>query len=114
MAMYSHPTPTDPYNPYPPPDSQEMTQYPSPFIPVRLPIFAAVIWLNDAVVRILSVGMGVTGSKAVLGHGRSFSTAEFENAEEGETVELRAVGSPKTPVKSRFSGLNQGSRKKKD
>ncbi|KAF5324855.1 hypothetical protein D9611_004278 [Ephemerocybe angulata] len=65
LAMHAHPHPIDPYNPqppsqnpstYPPPAGEDTIRHPSPFIPIRVPVFALVIWLNDTIVRILSVG----------------------------------------------------------
>ena len=75
MAMHARPVPTNPYNPNPhlsslsvsvsavqathDPNSTTTTnqiRYPSPFVPIRLPIFALVLWINDRVVRLLSVG----------------------------------------------------------
>lgn len=47
MAMYAHPAPLDPYNPL---SSFDTPMYPSPSVPVRLPVFATVLWLNDTVV----------------------------------------------------------------
>jgi etoposide-induced 2.4 mRNA len=105
MAMHAHPIPLDPYNPLPPTSSaastnhptmsntEEMIRHPSPFIPIRLPIFAIVIWLNDWIVRIISIGGkggGRGGNRArSIGRGRAMSDG-FEKAEEG--VELNAFG----------------------
>jgi len=72
MAMHAHPMPLDPYNPLPPTSStafthdstsytEEITCHPSPFVPIRLRIFALVICLNDWIVRIISVGGGSEG-----------------------------------------------------
>ncbi len=52
MAMHAKPVPADPYNPMPPlaaqrPGETDTIRHPSPFVPIRLPIFAVVIWLND-------------------------------------------------------------------
>lgn len=66
MAMHARPVPSNPYNPNPhsstavtssPHDfNNSQVRYPSPFIPIRLPVFAIVLWINDRVVRLLSVG----------------------------------------------------------
>jgi len=104
MAMHAHPIPLDPYNPLPPTfsaastnhsmmsNTEEMIRHPSPFIPIRLPIFAIVIWLNDWIVRIISIGgkSGSGGSRTrSIGRGRIMSDG-FEKAEEG--IELDAFG----------------------
>ena len=62
MAMYARPVPLDPYNPTisstkSPSGDDDMIRYPSPLIPIRIPVFAPVIFLNDWIVRILSVGV---------------------------------------------------------
>ncbi|KIM80806.1 hypothetical protein PILCRDRAFT_822086 [Piloderma croceum F 1598] len=95
MAMHAHPVPLDPYNPLPPASSissahsntEEMIRHPSPFIPIRVPIFGIVIWLNDWIVRIISVGGGGRGGARSVGKGRTMSDG-FEKAEEG--IELDA------------------------
>ncbi|CDO74879.1 hypothetical protein BN946_scf185004.g29 [Trametes cinnabarina] len=77
MAMYARPLPIDPYNPAlsvgsfagTSHDSDDAVRYPSPLVPIRVPVFAPVIFLNDWIVRILSVGTSVgasTGSPQVL------------------------------------------------
>ncbi|EJD06071.1 uncharacterized protein FOMMEDRAFT_119581 [Fomitiporia mediterranea MF3/22] len=55
MAMHAKPAPINPYNPLPISDASDI-RYPSPFVPIRLPIFAVVLWINDRIVRLLSVG----------------------------------------------------------
>jgi etoposide-induced 2.4 mRNA len=97
MAMHAHPVPLDPYNPLPPASStssahlkaEEIIRHPSPFIPIRVPIFGIVIWLNDWIVRIISVGGGGRGGGGArsIGKGRTMSDG-FEKAEEG--IELDA------------------------
>jgi len=52
MAITAKPAPNDPYNPSP--ASEDVVRHPSPFIPIRLPIFALVIWINDGIVRLLN------------------------------------------------------------
>ncbi|KAI6103544.1 hypothetical protein F5141DRAFT_1189857 [Pisolithus sp. B1] len=76
MAMTARPAPQDPYNPL---SSSDTVRYLSPLIPLRLPIFAIVIWLNDFVVHILS-STGTAGQ--VKRHHRALSHSS-ENAEEG-------------------------------
>lgn len=57
MATRSRPLPADPYNPIPS-EGSEVVRHPSPFVPLRLPIFRPVILMNDLIVRTLSVGAG--------------------------------------------------------
>ncbi|KAI6117735.1 etoposide-induced protein 2.4-domain-containing protein [Pisolithus croceorrhizus] len=76
MAMTARPAPQDPYNPL---SSSDTVRYLSPLIPLRLPIFAIVIWLNDFIVHILSI-TGTAGQ--VKRHHRALSHSP-ENAEEG-------------------------------
>lgn len=97
MAMHARPAPVDPYNPMPPskahPGENEIIRHPSPFVPIRLPIFTILIWLNDSIVKVFSV----VGGRSIVKHreaarSRTFSDAS-ENAEDGSglhTVELKA------------------------
>ncbi|PPQ99932.1 hypothetical protein CVT24_009567 [Panaeolus cyanescens] len=85
MAMHAQPVPEDPYNPMPPQTplatkfpsqfktptgsgtaqgQQDGIQHPSPLVPIRLPIFALVLTLNDAVVRVLNF----IGGRRVVRH----------------------------------------------
>ncbi|KAL4068071.1 etoposide-induced protein 2.4-domain-containing protein [Scleroderma yunnanense] len=84
MAMTARPVPQDPYNPLHTSDSNDSVRYPSPLIPIRLPIFAIVIWLNDIIVRILSV----TGS---VGQKQRRHSNSSEKAEEGAGIELNGM-----------------------
>ena len=86
MAMHSRPVPQDPFNPLPSLEKNDTVRYPSPLIPIRLPIFAAVIWLNDLIVRLLSVG----GSVGEPRHNRLPSNSS-ERAEEGSGIDLHRV-----------------------
>lgn len=86
MAMHARPVPQDPYNPVPSTESTDTVRFPSPLVPIRMPIFTIVIWLNDLIVRVLSVG-GTASTR----HGRTPSETT-EQAEEGVGVELRNLG----------------------
>ncbi|KAF9036588.1 etoposide-induced protein 2.4-domain-containing protein [Panaeolus papilionaceus] len=112
MAMHAQPVPEDPYNPMPPqiPGPQDCAiHHPSPFIPIRLPIFALVLTINDAVVRVLnfvggrrvvrhhatpSFGSKVGGIAGVPGRRRA-NSVEADNVEGGmgysDNVELADV-----------------------
>jgi etoposide-induced 2.4 mRNA len=85
MAMYARPVPKDPYNPAPSTESADTVRFPSPLVPIRMPVFAIVIWLNDLIVKVLSVG-GSAGAR----HRRTPSETT-EQAEEGVGVELRNI-----------------------
>ncbi|KAL1680863.1 etoposide-induced protein 2.4-domain-containing protein [Schizophyllum commune] len=87
MAMHARPTPGDPYNP------AAEARHPSPFVPIRLRVFAPVMWLNDWVVRVVSVG----GGGKAKGHKRGMSEGETETLEQGE------VGAP-----SAIPGVGRG------
>lgn len=95
MAMHAHPIPLDPYSPLAPVtptgSTEETIRHPSPFVPIRLPIFAIVIWLNDWIVRVISVGGGrQSGSGRKRGERGRRSSDGFDRVEEG--VELDAFG----------------------
>lgn len=118
MAMHARPVPLDPYNPIVslPPGMSSSTlediRHPHPFIPIRLPIFALVLWLNDWVVRLLSLGGASAVGKQQLpgvpretkrGHRRMFSEA-VDSMEEGDFVELSPVVGPSPPLSLPSSG----------
>lgn len=84
--MHAQPVPQDPFNPHLSSDKNDTVRYPSPLIPIRLRVFAVVIWLNDLIVRILSVGGGVGGPR----HNRVPSNSS-ERAEEGGGIDLSRV-----------------------
>jgi len=131
MAMHARPVPADPYNPMPPlppsrPGENEIVRHPSPFVPIRLPIFALVIWLNDAIVRVLNViaGRPVARYKAAT-RSRAFSDAS-ESAEDGAgQMELNALREsrastaaaamgPKPTVRPTSERVKIGGRRKHD
>lgn len=96
LAMHAHPQPTDPYNPSNSfSDSDTAILHPSPFVPIRIPVFGLVMWLNDSIVKVLSVG-GVRPSSIPAtsprnekgrGRGRAFSDLS-ESVEMGESYEM--------------------------
>lgn len=119
MAVHARPAPIDPYNPMPPskahPGDSEIIRHPSPFVPIRLPIFSIVIWSNDSIVRVLNV----IGGRPSVRHkeaarSRAFSDAS-EQAEDGGSIELNAFQKP-PPSKSKSmrpagGRINIGARK---
>lgn len=83
MAMHAKPVPADPYNPMSPlpasrPGENEVVRHPSPFVPIRIPIFALVIWLNDGIVRVLNVIAG----RPVVRHREAARNRAQSNASE--------------------------------
>lgn len=56
MAMYANPKPDNPYQLLH--DSSPNAIFPSPFVPIRIPFFAPVIWLNDRVANLLDFSTG--------------------------------------------------------
>ena len=123
MAMHARPAPIDPYNPMPPSKARtgdnEVIRHPSPFIPIRLPIFRIIIWLNDSIVRVLNV----IGGRPIVRHkeaarSRAFSDAS-ESAEDGDavhTVELKTFQKSlssrrSTPMRPTSGRINIGARK---
>lgn len=104
MAIYARPLPVDPYNPSTSVGSRsavdDVVRYPSPLIPIRIPVFALVIWLNDWIVRILSVGTSGGTPSSVYGGGgkhgarhRRVPSDSAESIEEGEVIERDGVSS---------------------
>ncbi|KAH7912123.1 etoposide-induced protein 2.4-domain-containing protein [Hygrophoropsis aurantiaca] len=105
MAMHAKPIPQDPYNPIPntASDSVDVVRYPSPYLPIRVPVFAVVIWLNDRIVQVLSV----SGSGGTQRHHRTLSDSS-EQVEEGARTEMKAFGtSPRVAVPRRPVGSAQ-------
>lgn len=89
MAMHSRPVPNDPYNPVPPiassrPEDNDIIRHPSPFIPIRLPIFALVMFLNDWIVQVLSLGNRAPGHRPKASRALSdFEVEEGKNSLSG-------------------------------
>ncbi|PSS22651.1 hypothetical protein PHLCEN_2v3017 [Hermanssonia centrifuga] len=97
MAMHARPIPIDPYNPVG--DQEEHLRHPSPFIPIRIPVFTPVVFLNDLIIRIINLGSSVGGSSgrggtnvANLGRRRALSES-VESVEEGGAVSLEPLQS---------------------
>ena len=109
MAMHAHPLPTYPYAPTPPitntATGEERVVHPSPLIPVRIPMFAPVIAVNNTVLKVLS-GLGNSGRVAGAQRGRKSwdggrdAEAEMEGVEEGLSTSRR-LGSSRAPLRTR-------------
>ncbi|KZT74136.1 hypothetical protein DAEQUDRAFT_661252 [Daedalea quercina L-15889] len=117
MAMHARPVPLDPYNPTVslPSGASSSTlediRHPHPFLPIRLPIFAPVLWLNDWIVRLLSLGGGAAskqqlpGVASVAGRGHRRMVSEVvDSMEEGDFVELSPVVGPNPQLNLPSSG----------
>ncbi|KAJ6547402.1 etoposide-induced protein 2.4-domain-containing protein [Mycena capillaripes] len=110
MAMHARPVPDDPYSPAPPGsrfNDNDVIRHPSPFIPIRLPIFALVMWLNDWIVRAVSVGGGRGTGPRTFKRNRAFSDGT-ESMEEGGGGGLGEHLKPIRPARGR---INIGRRK---
>lgn len=95
LSVHANPKPHDPYNPSPLASHDGVT-HPSPFVPIRIPIFAFVIWMNDCIVSVITPvsavkapGTGASISPKTKRH-RGFSDAA-DSVEEGEMHEMRGV-----------------------
>lgn len=118
MAMRARATPIDPYNP----TGEEALRHPSPFIPIRIPVFSPVIWLNDMIVRIISLIGSVGGPPPSHLHSSSYSSSRHrrvpsdsvESVEEGDAVPLQPVSPATSSAKSRPSRIhvNRGTQDK--
>jgi etoposide-induced 2.4 mRNA len=106
MATHARPVPLDPYKP-----STNMIRYgedssingpviyPSPFIPVRLPVFAPVLWLNDRIIGLLNVMGGGTSVSSSIRQERLRSPELDVTESGGEIVEMDNLrGEVRRPV----------------
>lgn len=102
MAMHAHPLPLHPYSPvHPDTSEQQVIRYPSPFIPIRLPVFALVIWLNDWVVRVInSMANGGRGGNIVEG-GRGYHRSAHSVGSRSEQAEMAEAGEDLYEMKAR-------------
>jgi len=103
MAMHAHPLPIDPYNPSSPASASSgaQTMHPSPYLPIRLRVFAPVIFLNDCIVSVLSLCMrSRKGTRPAIFSpdrgGAASGRMEDGSDDDGEQVELRPL--PRVPT----------------
>lgn len=100
MAMHARPQPLDPYNP----TQSDPVQHPSPFVPIRFPVFTPVVWLNDIIIRVLSLVGSFGGPRPITGAAspgshRRVPSDSVESVEEGEAgVELSDVKPMQPPA----------------
>lgn len=109
MAMHARPVPTDPYNPMPlasqNPQENDTIRHPSPFVPIRLPIFAIVIWLNDAIVRILNA----IGGRPIVRHQAAARMRRFSDASESAEDGVNSPRMEMQPLKNKQSSASSSS-----
>lgn len=90
MAMHARAVPTYPYNPVPPiTKANGDTAYPipSPFIPIRLPVFKVVIMLNELVIKLIDFGVrGKQSRPSERGRKKSLGS-EMEGLEGGTPLD---------------------------
>ncbi|EED81729.1 predicted protein [Postia placenta Mad-698-R] len=85
MAMHARPVPLDPYNSLSAAsDANDDVLHPHPLVPIRIPVFALVLWLNDWVVRILTLGGGRAARAGQMSAHRRMLSDAAESVEEGE------------------------------
>ena len=95
MATHARPVPLDPYHPvastrYSDKNTNEAEIYPSPFIPIRLPVFAPVLWLNDRIIELLNIVAG--GSTGAQIRKERMRSPELDRTESGaQGVEMNAL-----------------------
>jgi len=110
MAMRARPVPDDPYNPMPPTTlapsglnnehspSTMTIRHPSPFIPIRIPVFAIVIMLNDTIVKVLNF----IGGRPIIRH--KAATPSRYAMDVGDVAESAEDGAARMEMKT-FSNL---------
>lgn len=88
--MHARAVPTYPYNPVPPiTKANGDTAYPipSPFIPIRLPVFKVVIMLNELVIKLIDFGVrGKQSRPSERGRKKSLGS-EMEGLEGGTPLD---------------------------
>ncbi|KAG9087752.1 hypothetical protein FRC07_012751 [Ceratobasidium sp. 392] len=90
MAMYANPKPDNPYQPLPPSEHDTPDPiFPSPFVPIRTPFFAPVIWLNDRVAHVLDFSTGGRRRRSSTAH---TNVTGMEGVEEGVGYRSRQGG----------------------
>ena len=102
MAMHAQPLPIDPYNPSSPASASSgaQTLHPSPYVPIRLRVFAPVIFLNDCIVSVLSLCMrsrkGTRPAMFSPDRGGAASRRMEDGDGDGDGEELRPL--PRVPT----------------
>lgn len=110
MAIHARPAPIDPYNP----TGGDPLRHPSPFIPIRMPVFTPVVWLNDVIIRVISIVGYVGGPRSTSTNTRhrrvpSDSVDSVESAEEG-SIPLEPLVRPPPPANSTRIRVSRGTR----
>jgi len=102
MAMHAQAVPAHPYNPVPPiTKANGDTSYPipSPFIPIRLPVFKIVIMLNELVVKLIDIGVKGKRSRPSERSRKKSLGSEVEGLEGGTPSD--GMGSRDRPIADR-------------
>ncbi|KAF5358030.1 hypothetical protein D9756_001931 [Leucocoprinus leucothites] len=114
LATHARPAPINPFNPTSTTDN-DVIRHPTPFIPIRLRVFAPVVFLNDLVAKFLDTVVPATKSSHVSRH--RVSSDPSENVEEGIGIELNTLkdaAQPIRPTRPAQSRINIGTRRKLD
>ena len=112
--MYAHPVPVDPYNPSSAASASEGAPivHPSPYVPIRLRVFAPVIFLNDCIVSVLGLCIRLRQGTRPRTFSQDGGAAASGRMEEGdgdghnEQVELRPL-LPRAPPTLRQTAAGQ-------
>ncbi|TCD60098.1 hypothetical protein EIP91_010717 [Steccherinum ochraceum] len=96
MATRARPEPLDPYNP----SGSDTIRHPSPFIPIRIPIFAPVTFLNDWIIRFINVGSKIPGALSSGGNAQHRPTHRRTVSDDAESIE-EGDANPMKPVQTR-------------
>jgi len=110
LATHGRPVPLNPYNPTSTTDD-DLVRHPSPFIPIRLRIFAPVVFLNDLIAKLLDLVVPPTKSHHVSRH-RGFSYSSG-NVEEGIELNMMKKATP-APVRPARNRVHIGTPRKLD
>ena len=111
MAIHARPAPIDPYNPA----GGDPIRHPSPFVPIRIHVFTPVVWLNDIIIRIISLVGHVGGprpSSTASRHRRvpSDSVDSVESAEEGGSIPLEPIAPQLPPTSGTRIRVSRGAK----
>jgi len=90
MAMHARAVPTHPYNPVPPiTKANGDTSYPipSPFVPIRLPVFKVVIMLNELLIKLIDIGVRGKRSRPSERSRKKSLGSEMEGLEGGTPLD---------------------------
>lgn len=112
IATHARPAPINPFNPASKTDSDTI-RHPSPFIPIRLRVFAPVVFLNDLVAKFLDLLVPPTESSHGSRRRHRTSSNTSENVEEGISTgfDVKGVIQPTQHARPTQNRVNIGTRK---